>query len=115
MIRRLILIAGIVCTMTVLPVQAGGKHLFSADILSKFCNSPHGAPYDDGICAGYITAIADVVLREPGMAKRLCVPRNLSTSDFSKLVTRHIARNPDDRTLPASEIVRTALLRAFSC
>ncbi len=101
--------------MAVLPVKAGGKPLFNGDILSKFCNSPHGAPYDDGICAGYITAIAYVVLREPGMDNRLCVPRNLSTSDFSKLVTRHVARNPDDRTSPASEIVRAALLNAFPC
>lgn len=115
MTRRLVILAGIACAVLVLPARAGDKHLFSADILSKFCNSPHGAPYDDGICAGYITAIADVMLREPGMAKRLCVRRNLSTSDFSKLVTRHVARNPDDKTLPASEVVRAALLRAFSC
>lgn len=115
MIKQLVLLTGIACGMAMLPAQASGKHLFSADILSKFCNSPHGAPYDDGICAGYITAIADVLLREPGMASRLCVPRNLSTSDFSKLVTRHMARHPDDKTLPASEVVRTALLKAFSC
>lgn len=115
MIRRLIQIAGLVCALAVLPAQSGAKPLFNADILSKFCNSPHGAPYDDGICAGYITAIADVVLREPGMANQLCVPRNLSTSDFSKLVTRHVARNPDDRPLPASEVVRAALLNAFPC
>ena len=115
MTRRLAILAGIACTVLVLPGHAGEKHLFSADILSKFCNSPHGAPYDDGICAGYITAISDVLLREKGMASRLCVPRNLSTSDFSKLVTRHMARNPDDKTLPASEVVRAALLKAFSC
>jgi len=115
MIKQLGLLTGVACGMAALPAQAGDKHLFSADILSKFCNSPHGAPYDDGICAGYITAIADVLLREPGMANRLCVPRNLSTSDFSKLVTRHVARNPDDKTLPASEVVRAALLNAFAC
>lgn len=107
--------AGIVCSQITMPAQASDRHLFSADILAKFCNSPHGAPYDDGICAGYITAIADVLLREPGMAKHLCVPRNLSTSDFSKLVTRHVARNPDDKRLPASKVVRTALLKAFPC
>ncbi len=115
MTRRMVLLTGIICTVAVLPAQASDKHLFNADILSKFCNSPHGAYYDDGICAGYITAIADVMLREPGMAKRLCVPRNLSTSDFSKLVTRHVARYPDDKTLPASEMVRAALRKAFPC
>ncbi|MEM7633599.1 MAG: Rap1a/Tai family immunity protein [Pseudomonadota bacterium] len=115
MIRQLVLLTGIACGMAVLPAQASDKHLFSADILSKFCNSPHGAPYDDGVCAGYITAIADVLLREPDMANRLCVPRNLSTSDFSKLVTRHIARHPDDKTLPASNVIRAALLTAFPC
>ncbi|WP_337660645.1 Rap1a/Tai family immunity protein [Anderseniella sp. Alg231-50] len=97
------------------PANATSSRLFNADILSKFCNSPHGAPYDDGICAGYITAIADVLLQDQALAERLCVPRNLSTSDFSKLVTRHIARNPDDKRLPAAQVVRAALLKAFSC
>ena len=98
-----------------MPANAGSSHLFNADVLSKFCNSPHGAPYDDGICAGYITAIADALLQEPETAKRLCVPRNLSTSDFSKLVTRHLARHPDDKRQPAFGVVRTALLSAFPC
>jgi len=82
--------------------------LFNAEILSTFCNSPHGAPYDDGICAGYITGIADAMLREPGMLRSLCVLRNLSTSDFSKLVTRHLARHPDDKRRPAADVIRTA-------
>ncbi len=115
MIRRLLLLTVIVSGVAVLPARAVDKHLFSADVLSKFCNSPHGAPYDDGVCAGYITAIADVLLREPGMADRLCMPRNLSTSDFSKLVTRYVARHPDDKGLPAATVIRAALLKAFPC
>jgi len=95
--------------------NANDNYLFSADILSTFCNSPHGAPYDDGICAGYITGIADAMLREPGMQKSLCVLRNLSTSDYSKLVTRHLARHPDDKRRPAADVIRTALLTAFAC
>lgn len=115
MTRKMLLLATVVFSQAALPAQATDKYLFSADILSRFCNSPHGAPYDDGVCAGYITAIADVLLREPGMADRLCVPRNMSTSDFSKLVTRHMARNPDDKRLPAAIVIRSALLNAFPC
>lgn len=115
MIKVLVLMTGAVFYQVATPANAGSSYLFNAEILSRFCNSPHGAPYDDGICAGYITAIADALLQEPDMAKRLCVPRNLSTSDFSKLVTRHVARNPDDKSLPASNMVRTALLKAFPC
>jgi hypothetical protein len=115
MIRSLTLLISLVCCQIATPAIASSSHLFNAEVLSKFCNSPHGAPYDDGICAGYITAIADVLLQEPDLAKRLCVPRNLSTSDFSKLVTRHVARNPDDKRLPASKVIRTALLKAFPC
>ena len=88
---------------------------FSAVVLSKFCNSSHGSAYDDGICAGYITGIGDMMMAEPGMDQKLCMPRDLSTSDFSKLVTRHLARHPDDVNKPASEIVRNALLKAFAC
>ena len=115
MTRMLILLAAIACSQAGLPAYASDKQLFSAHILSKFCNSPHGAPYDDGVCAGYITAIADSLLREPGMGEQLCVPRNMSTSDFSKLVTRHVARNPDDKDLPAATVIRGALLQAFPC
>jgi len=55
------------------------------------------------------------MLREPGMQKSLCVLRNLSTSDFSKLVTRHLARHPDDMRRPAADVIRAALLTAFAC
>ena len=115
MTRVLLFLLAVFCGPLTAPANAGDRHLFNADILSKFCNSPHGAPYDDGICAGYITAIADILLQESAMAKRLCVPRNLSTSDFSKLVTRHMARHPDDSRLPAASVIRAALLKAFPC
>jgi hypothetical protein len=95
--------------------QASDSSRFSSKVLSAFCNSPHGAPCDDGICAGYITGIGDAMMREPGMDKKLCMPRDLSTSDFSKLVTRHLARHPDDISAPAADIVRSALLKAFAC
>ena len=95
--------------------DAGSEYLFNGHILSKFCNSPHGAPYDDGVCAGYITGIADAMLREPGMERSLCVQRNLSTSDFSKLVTRRLARRPEDASRPAADVIRDALLTAFAC
>ena len=95
--------------------EAGQEYLFNGHILSKFCNSPHGAPYDDGVCAGYITGIADAMLREHGMEKSLCVQRNLSTSDFSKLVTRRLARRPEDAFRPAADVIRDALLSAFAC
>lgn len=55
------------------------------------------------------------MLHEPGMQKSLCVLRSLSTSDFSKLVTRHLARHPDDMRRPACDVIRAALLTAFAC
>lgn len=92
-----------------------GKPRFSALVLSKFCNSAHGGGYDDGICAGYITGVADAMLAEPGMDKQLCMPRDISTAAFSKLVTRYLARRPEDRQQPAAGVVRGALLSAFPC
>jgi hypothetical protein len=108
-------IAAVILLLMCTAAHAADGHRFSGIVLSKFCNSAHGGGYDDGICAGYITGIADAMMREPGMDKKLCMPRNLSTSDFSRLVTRHLARNPDDATAPAADIARTALLRAFPC
>ena len=111
----LVVLLGGVPTPLVQSASSKHKHLFNADILSSFCNSPHGAPYDDGICAGYIIGIADAILGEPDTAKSLCVPRNLSTADFSKLVTRRLARYPEDARRPAAEVIRAALLTAFAC
>ena len=92
-----------------------GKPRFTALVLSKFCNSAHGGGYDDGICAGFITGVADAMLLEAGMDARLCMPRNLSTVDFSKLVTGHLARRPELQQQPAAPVVRDALLAAFAC
>ncbi len=107
----------ILCTFLLMSsaAHATDGHRFSAYVLSKFCNSSHGSDYDDGICAGYITAIGDAMLDEPGMDEKLCMPRDLSTSDFSKLVTRHLARLPEDAQHPAPQVVRSALLKAFAC
>lgn len=108
-------IAAVILLLVCTAAHAADGHRFSGIVLSKFCNSAHSASYHDGICAGYITGIADAMMREPGMDRKLCMPRNLSTSDFSKLVTRHLARNPEDATAPAADMARTALLRTFPC
>jgi len=92
-----------------------GKPRFSALVLSKFCNSAHGGGYDDGICAGYITGVADAMLAEPGMDKKLCMPRDVSTARFSTMVTRYLSRRPEERQKPAAGVVRGALLQAFAC
>jgi hypothetical protein len=94
--------------------QAGGER-FSAKVLTAFCNSPRGAPYDDGICAGYITGVADVMAAEPSTQGKMCLPRDVSTSDFSKLVTRYLSRRPELQQAPAAGVVREALLAAFPC
>jgi hypothetical protein len=92
-----------------------GKPRFTTLVLSKFCNSAHGGGYDDGICAGFITGVADAMLLEPGMENKLCMPRNVSTADFSKLVTRHLARRPELQQQPAAPAIREALLAAYAC
>ncbi len=88
---------------------------FSAKVLVAFCTSPRGAPYDDGVCAGYITGVADMVAAEPGMAGKLCLPRDVSSSDFAKLVRRYLVRRPELEQAPAAGMVREALLAAFPC
>lgn len=97
-----------------LPAHAAGER-FNAVVLSKFCNSAHGSGYDDGICAGYITGVADAMLLEPGMDEKLCLPRDVSTVDFSKLVTRYMARRPETRQMPGAQMLRGALLEVYGC
>lgn len=94
--------------------QADGAR-FSAKVLVAFCTSPRGAPYDDGVCAGYITGVADMVAAEPGMAGKLCLPRDVSSTEFAKMVRRYLAKRPELEQAPAAGMVREALLAAFPC
>lgn len=88
---------------------------FSAKVLVAFCTSPRGAPYDDGVCAGYITGVADMMAAEPGIAGKLCLPRDVSSSDFAKMARRYLARRPELQQVPAAGMVREALLAAYPC
>jgi hypothetical protein len=93
-----------------------GKPRFSALVLSKFCNSAHGGGYDDGICAGYITGVADAMLAEPGMDRKLCMPRDVSTARLLQASSRAICRaaRKSGRN-PPQACVRGALLSGFGC
>jgi hypothetical protein len=88
---------------------------FSAKVLVAFCTSRRGAPYDDGVCAGYITGVADMMAAEPSMAGKLCLPRDVSSSDFAKMARRYLAKRPELEQAPAAGMVREALLAAFPC
>ena len=100
--------------LVIFPAQAAGER-FSAKVLVAFCTSPRGAPYDDGVCAGYITGVADVMASEPDMEGKLCLPRDVSSSDFAKMVRRYLASRPELQQAPAAVMVREALLAAFPC
>lgn len=100
--------------LVIFPAQAAGER-FSAKVLVAFCASPRGAPYDDGVCAGYITGVADMMAAEPDMAGKLCLPRDVSSSDFARMVRRYLARQPDLEQAPAAGVVREALLATFPC
>jgi hypothetical protein len=100
--------------LVIFHAQAAGER-FSAKVLVAFCTSPRGAPYDDGVCAGYITGVADMMAAEDGMAGKLCLPRDVSSSDFAKMVRRYLARRPELEQAPAAGVVREALLAAFPC
>ena len=117
MTRRLLAVTVAAATVLSAPALAVEtcKPRFTTLVLSKFCNSAHGGGYDDGICAGFITGVADAMLLEPGMENKLCMPRDVSTADFSKLVIRHLSRRPELQQQPAAPAVREALLTAYAC
>lgn len=84
-----------------------GYELFSA------CTSHYDTDY--GYCAGYVTAVADVLLQQPLYGFGACNHAPVKSQQLVDLVTLFLEDNPELQSRPAKLVVAMALARAFPC
>jgi len=85
----------------------------SAGDLAVLCNSQYDTDY--GYCAGYITAVAEIIRTNSIDGYKACNTGQTRSQQFVDIVKTFIVKNPDLRTYSAREVVARALARAFPC
>jgi hypothetical protein len=86
---------------------------FTAHALQKMCDSRYDI--DVGICAGYITAIAEMVQQESSPGRRVCLSPAISPQTLMDHVQKYWAANPPAAQDLASFNVDLALRDRFKC
>lgn len=86
--------------------------LTAGELLAQ-CGSRYNTDY--GLCAGYVSAVADQLLAEGVDGQRVCTYGNARSQQFVDLVQSYAAQNPAYAHIPARALVAAALLRAFPC
>lgn len=84
-----------------------GYELFSA------CTSHYDTDY--GYCAGYVTAVADVLLQQPLYGFSACNHAPVKAQQLVDLVTLFLEDNSELQARPAKLVIAMALARAFPC
>jgi hypothetical protein len=106
-----VLSLGTVTSATAQGVNA--PYHFTAMQLGELCNSEYDTDY--GLCAGYVTAIADVMLQQDIYGTSACNHKNVKSEQLIALTKRYLESNPEVAQTPARDVVSLALSRAFPC
>ena len=71
--------------------------------------------FSTGACAGYIVAAAEIA--ESGRLKgyRSCIPKDVTKGQLQDVVTKHLARHPEQLEYIGYQVVVVALVEAFPC
>ena len=99
---------GMVSTQTL----ASPSYLTGAELKTQ-CSSKFDTDY--GMCAGFVTAVADVLLTQQVDNIRACHKSTIRTQQLMGIVTTYINKHPDSAHAPARTVVAQALARAFPC
>ena len=70
----------------------------------------------NGLCYGYVTAIAEVARESDGLyGHRACLPEHTTRRQTVEVVKRYLEQHPEQRHYGASSLVAEALAGAFPC
>lgn len=86
---------------------------FSATDLVRMCTSASDVDY--GICAGYIDAVADIMLTESVDNQRACKHGKVRSQQGIDIFTSYAEIFPEDLPKEAAIVVASAFARAFPC
>lgn len=70
------------------------------------------------ICAGYMTAIADLLSATPDeefFGRLVCLPNGVTNGQLREVGSRYLANNPATRHAAAAELVVAAFAEAWPC
>ena len=68
-----------------------------------------------GICAGYVTAIADVLASSPLYGEEACIPTEATAGQVLDVVEQWLSQYPEQRHYTAHILAVLALSDAFPC
>ena len=94
-------------------IKPNAPYHFTAQQLADWCNSDYDTEY--GICAGYLTAVADIMLQQDVHGISACNHKAVKSEQLIKLYTQYLQNNVAHGARPARDVVAEALSRAFPC
>jgi len=95
------------------PSAAAAKTYMTGQELRKMCSSRFNTDY--GMCAGFVTGVADVLLQQKVDGIKACHMTSVKTQQLMTLVTKYIDRHPDMLSKSARYAVAKALENSFFC
>ena len=110
--RWLVALLGLALVAPAAPVRAA--YDTGAD-LRQWCADPDGSGFGTIYCLGYVTAVADVIERNPVNGLRACVPDAAVVGDLVDRVTAYLDRHPERLGFGAAGLVADALGDAYPC
>lgn len=111
--RRLLLLVGM---LLVLDVNAQ-SHFTDGNKLLQACRELETRPesFMSGMCAGYASALADVMATPYPVSIRACIPEKVKLSQVIAVVTKALRDGPEQLDYSANSTAMVALSKAFPC
>lgn len=95
------------------PVAASSDMRLTGSGLYTLCASSSNIDY--GMCAGYVRAVADLMLTEPVGGQRACAFDLVRIQQMIDIVRNYLDQTPDALENSARMATAKALARAFPC
>ena len=103
----------IVFLITAFSFPAAAAHYDNAGTLRQFCQSGYDTDY--GYCAGFLTAIADVMMDHSAYGYTACVAPNIKPQQLTDNIIAYMDAFQVDPLMPAKEYVAAMLADRFPC
>ncbi len=91
----------------------------NGQVLYGWCYAPYAKVFGEGVnpvCAGYVSAIADVFSGNNAVnGRRACIPPDTTIHRLREVVVSYLKARPEEDSKPAADLSARALADAFPC